>query len=111
MAVVKVVQDPAVPRDDTYRRSTIHTRPGEPANSVSKPTPREKQVAARPVTKSKLLGLGGPGGGSSKLSGRPAAAAKPMLTFRPLPGGSQFAAQPRIVPQPVAAAAASHIHN
>ncbi|KAJ9271952.1 hypothetical protein DTO212C5_2033 [Paecilomyces variotii] len=111
MAVVKVVKDPAVPRDDTYKSSTIHTGPGEPANSVSKPTPRGKQVGARPVTKGKLLRPGGPGGGPSKLSGRPAAAAKPMPTPRPLPGGSQPAAQPRIVPQPAAAAAAAASHT
>jgi myosin-1 len=49
---------------------------------VSKPTPKGKQVAAKPITKGKLLRPGGPGGGPSKLASRPA--------------------QPRAVPQPAA---------
>jgi myosin I len=92
-AVVKVVKDPAVPRDDVYKSGTIHTGPGEPPNSVSKPTPKSRQVAAKPITKGKLLRPGGPGGGPSKLASRPA---QP----RPTPSGSN---QARPVPQPVAA--------
>ncbi|KAF2132524.1 hypothetical protein P153DRAFT_373261 [Dothidotthia symphoricarpi CBS 119687] len=83
LAQVKVVKDPAVARDDLYKSSTIHTGPGEPPNSHSKPTPKGKQVAAKPITKGKLLRPGGPGGGPSKLASRPA--------------------QPRTVPIPVAA--------
>ncbi|KAL1969224.1 hypothetical protein VTN77DRAFT_478 [Rasamsonia byssochlamydoides] len=114
LATVKAIKDPAVPRDDTYKSGTIHTGPGEPPDSVSKPTPRPKQVAAKPITKGKLLRPGGPGGGPSKLSGnRPnGTAAKP--TPQPLPGStSQPAAaeQPRPVPQPVAAVAASHARS
>jgi hypothetical protein len=71
-AQVKVVKDATVPRDDLYKSSTIHTGPGEPPNSISKPTPKGKQIAAKPITKGKLLRPGGPGGGPSKLASRPA---------------------------------------
>jgi myosin-1 len=90
-AQVKVIKDPAVPRDDLYKSGTIHTGPGEPPNSVSKPTPKGKQVAAKPITKGKLLRPGGPGGGPSKLASRPA---------QPRPVPTPAAAQPRAVPQP-----------
>lgn len=93
-AVVKVVKDPAVPRDDVYKSGSIHTGPGEPPNSVSKPTPKGRQVAAKPITKGKLLRPGGPGGGPSKLASRPA---QP----RPTPAAASNQARP--VPQPVAA--------
>ncbi|RLM00681.1 hypothetical protein CFD26_102581 [Aspergillus turcosus] len=106
LATVKVVKDPAVARDDSYKSGTIHTGPGEPANSVSKPTPRPKQVSARPVTKGKLLRPGGPGGGPSKLAARPTPAAQPLPRATPQPAAPQPAA--RAVPQPVAAVAASH---
>lgn len=92
-AQVKVVKDPAVPRDDLYKSGTIHVGPGESPNSVSKPTPKGKQVAAKPITKGKLLRPGGPGGGPSKLASRPAQS-------RPMP--TPAASQPRAVPQPAA---------
>lgn len=111
LATVKSVKDPAAGNVDSYKSSTIHTSAGEPPNSVSKPTPRPKQVAARPVTKGKLLKPGGPGGGPSKLSAaarRPAPAAQPLPQATPQPAAvPQPAAQSRIVPQPVAAAAAA----
>ncbi|KAF2118272.1 P-loop containing nucleoside triphosphate hydrolase protein [Lophiotrema nucula] len=94
LAQVKVVKDPAVPRDDLYKSGTVHTGPGEPPNSVSRPTPKGKQVAAKPITKGKLLRPGGPGGGPSKLASRPA---QPRQT-QPV-----AASQSRPVPQPVAA--------
>jgi myosin-1 len=93
-AVVKVIKDPAVPRDDVYKSGTIHTGPGEPPNSVSKPTPKGRQVAAKPITKGKLLRPGGPGGGPSKLASRPA---------QPRPTPAAASHQTRPVPQPVAA--------
>ncbi|CAI6331494.1 unnamed protein product [Periconia digitata] len=100
---IKTMKDPAVPRDDTYKSGTVHTGPGEPPNSVSKPTPKGKQVAAKPITKGKLLRPGGPGGGPSKLASRPA---QP----RPTPAA---APQSRPVPQPVAALSngSSHARN
>ncbi|KAH8725328.1 P-loop containing nucleoside triphosphate hydrolase protein [Phaeosphaeriaceae sp. PMI808] len=94
-AHVKVIKDSAVPRDDLYKSGTVHTGPGEPPGSMSKPTPKGKQVAAKPITKGKLLRPGGPGGGPSKLASRPAQP-RPV----PTPVATQ---QPRPVPQPVAA--------
>lgn len=111
LATVKVIKDPAIQREDTYKSGTIHTGSGEPPNSVSKPTPRGKQVAARPVTKGKLLRPGGPGGGPSKLASRPAPApapAQPLPQVRQTSPSEPAAAQPKPVPQPVAAVAASH---
>ncbi|KAF1989576.1 hypothetical protein K402DRAFT_444649 [Aulographum hederae CBS 113979] len=95
-AVVKAVIDPQVPRDDLYKSGTIHVAQGEPPNSVSRPTPKGKQIAAKPITKGKLLRPGGPGGGPSKLASRPA---QP----RPTPQPAAQRAQPKPVPQPVAA--------
>ena len=113
MATVKVVKDPAAPRDDTYKSGTIHTGPGESPSSVSRPTPKGKQASARPVTKGKLLRPGGPGGGPSKLatSRRTPAPAQP-LPHRPTPAAQPAPPpQPKPAPQPVAAAAASHAHT
>ncbi|ORY05684.1 P-loop containing nucleoside triphosphate hydrolase protein [Clohesyomyces aquaticus] len=102
-AQIKAVKDPAVPRDDLYKSGTIHTGPGEPPNSISRPTPKGKQIAAKPITKGKLLRPGGPGGGPSKLSHRPA---QPRQT-------TPAASQSRPVPQPVAALSngTSHARN
>ena len=61
-SIVKVVKDTQVPRDDLYKSGTIHVGPGEPGNSRSRPTPKGKQKAAKPVTQGKLLRPGGPGG-------------------------------------------------
>lgn len=100
-AHVKAVKDPAVTRDDLYKSGTIHTGPGEPPNSVSRPTPKGKQIAAKPITKGKLLRPGGPGGGPSKLASRPA---QPRQMQAATPAAIAAAAtQPRAVPQPVAA--------
>ena len=94
-----------------YKSGTIHTGPGEPPNSRSKPTPKRKQVAGKPITSGKLLRPGGPGGGPSKLGSRsttsrpvpqPMPNAQPAASqTRPVP--QQSANQPRPVPQPVAA--------
>jgi len=97
--VIKVVKDPKVGRDDLYKSGTVYTGPGEPPNSQSRPTPRPKQVAGKPITKGKLLRPGGPGGGPSKLASRPA-------TSRPIPQtvpqavpSAAIPTQPRPVPQ------------
>ena len=84
--------------------------------ALSRSLPHEpKAVAARPVTKGKLLRPGGPGGGPSKLSHaarRPVPAAQPLPRPTPQPAAvPQPATQSRIVPQPVAAAAAAHTRN
>lgn len=72
MQLVKVIKDPNVRRDDVYKSGTIHTGPGESPNSISRPTPKPRRVAGKPITKGKLLRPGGPGGGPSKLAARPA---------------------------------------
>ncbi len=106
-STVKVVKDSTVSRDDLYKSGTIHTGPGEPANSVSRKTPKGKPKAAKPVTQGKLLRPGGPGGGPSKLASRPAAA-RPVPQAQPLPSQPTQsrptpAQTPRPMPQPVAA--------
>ncbi|PTB37760.1 class II myosin [Trichoderma asperellum] len=68
MQQIKVLKD-SQQRADFYKSSTIHTTPGQPPNSVSKPTPKGKPVAARPITRGKLIKPGGPGGRPSRLTG------------------------------------------
>jgi myosin-1 len=97
--IVKVVKDPQVRRDDTYKSSQIHTGPGEPADEPSRKTPKGKPVAAKPINSGKLLKKSG-----GKLS-QQAAQRKPPPQARPLPGGGYAEAprqQERIVPQPQA---------
>lgn len=97
--MVKVVKDPSILRDDLYKSGTIHTGPGEPPSSRSRPTPKRKQVAGKPITSGKLLRPGGPRGGPSKLASRPA-------TSRPVPQSmprdQAAVSQSRPVPQPIA---------
>jgi myosin-1 len=95
-SIVKVMKDPIVQRDDVYKSGTIHVGPGEPPNSVSRPTPRPKAVPAKKIISGKLLRPGGPGGGPSKLASRPAAS-RPQPAARPLPGASTTQSRP--VPQ------------
>lgn len=105
LATVKVMKDPAVPRDDMYKSGTIHVGPGQPPNSVSRPTPKGKAIA-RPIKTGKLLRPGGPGGQSSKAASRPKAAARPVpaatsKAARPMPAAIPQAA--RAVPTPASA--------
>jgi myosin-1 len=102
-AVVKVVKDPAIPRDDMYKSGTIHVGQGESPSSVSRPTPRGKAIA-KPITSGKLLRPGGPGGGPSKVASRPRPAA--AATPRPVP-------TPTAVNRPVVQVngASSHARN
>ncbi|MCJ1454336.1 class II myosin [Mycoblastus sanguinarius] len=109
-SVVKVVKDSTVPRDDLYKSGTIHTSQGEPANSQSRRTPKGKPKAGKPITSGKLLRPGGPGGGPSKLSSRPAASSPvpgpvPSQSSQSRPTSAQTPSQARPVPQPVAAQA------
>jgi hypothetical protein len=106
-AMVKVVKDANVPRDDLYKSSTIHTGQGEPPSSVSRPTPRGKQIAGKPITKGKLLRPGGPSGAPSKLASRPAQArTTPQAVNRPA------VAEAKGFPQPAAALnGVSHAHS
>jgi len=101
-STVKVIKDSTVSRDDLYKSGTIHTSQGEPPNSISRPTPKGKPKAGKPITQGKLLRPGGPGGGPSKLASRPAAA-RPVP--QPMPSQPQQsrptpAQTPRPVPQP-----------
>jgi myosin I len=102
-AVVKVVKDPAIPRDDMYKSGTIHVGQGESPRSVSRPTPRGKAIA-KPITSGKLLRPGGPGGGQSKVASRPRPAV--AATPRPVP-------TPAVVNRPVSQVngASSHARN
>lgn len=93
-STVKAIKDPSVPRDDFYKSGAIHTGPGEPPNSISKRTPKHKQLAGKPITSGKLLRPGGPGGAPGKLSSR-SGSSRPI----PLPPSSQRnTAQARSVP-------------
>lgn len=102
IVVVKSKKDPNIPRDDVYKSSTIHVGPGEPPGSVSKPTPKGKQVAAKPITTGRLLRPGGPKGGPAM--NRPTAPRPIPQEPRAIP---QPQAQPLVTANPVVAAAAS----
>ena len=101
-----MVKDNSVPRDDIYKSGTIHTGQGEPSSSRSRPTPKPKQVASKPITNGKLLRPGGPKGGPSKFTSRSAAvrpvpqptpqARTPQAPLRSQPTTSQS----RPIPQP-----------
>ncbi|KAI9893426.1 MAG: class II myosin [Vezdaea aestivalis] len=110
-AQVKVVKDPAIPRDDVYKSGSIHTNQGEAPNSVSHPTPKPKAVAAKPVTKGKLLKPGGPGGQTGKLS--VASRSRPTPQPQALPASDTTRTTPntpRPIPQPVAALTTPQSH-
>lgn len=105
VATVKAIKDSTVARDDLYKSGKIHTGPGEPPNSTSKPTPKGKQVAAKPVKSGKLLKPSG--GGKLSSAARPQAAQsrrapppQPLPQATPQPAPTPAAAA---VPVPVAA--------
>ncbi|KAL9585781.1 MAG: hypothetical protein Q9203_004115, partial [Teloschistes exilis] len=101
-STVKTIKDPSVPRDDYYKSGTIHTGPGEPPNSVSKRTPKPKQVAGKPITSGKLLRPGGPGGAPGKLSSRPSSSRpipQPTPSQRHTPQAPISATQPTSIPR------------
>ncbi|CAI4218753.1 unnamed protein product [Parascedosporium putredinis] len=95
MQNVKVIKDSQV-QVDFYKSGAIHTQQGEPANSISRPTPKGKPVPPRPITRGKLIKPGGPGGRPSRVTGNRAP--------QPRPGASSSS---RPVPQPPAAVMAS----
>ncbi|PNY24882.1 Myosin-1 [Tolypocladium capitatum] len=94
MQQVKVMKD-SQQQADFYKSGAIHTRQGEPPNSLSRPMPRAKPVPPRPITRGKLIRPGGPGGRPSRLTGN--------RTAQPRPG----AGGARAVPQPPAAVRAA----
>lgn len=95
MQLVKVLKDAPTPHD-FYKSGAVHTQPGEPPNSVSRPTPKGKPVPPRPITKGKLIKPGGPNGRPSRVTQN--------RTPQPRPGASA-ATSSRPVPQPRPAAA------
>jgi myosin-1 len=107
MQMVKVLKD-APTQHDFYKSGGVHTRQGEPANSVSRPTPKGKPVPPRPITRGKLIRPGGPGGRPSRVpvnrkpQARPSAAAS-------TPASSAVSSRPVPQPHPAAAAAAASV--
>lgn len=91
---VKVLKD-SQQNDDYYKSGAVHTRPGEPPSSVSKPTPKGKPVPPRPITRGKLIKPGGPNGRPSRI--------QPNRTAQPRP----VASNARAVPQPPAVLSAT----
>ncbi|KAL2125113.1 hypothetical protein VTJ04DRAFT_1478 [Mycothermus thermophilus] len=107
MQIVKVLKD-APTQIDFYKSGAVHTSQGEPANSVSKPTPKGKPMPPRPITKGKLIKPGGPGGRPSRFPANRAAQPRPSAGPAPVANPiSTAAASSRPVPQPAAAAAAA----
>jgi len=106
MQLVKVVKDSTM-REDFYKSATIHTKQGEPPNSVSRPLPKGKPIPAKPFTKGRLIRPGGPGGRPSKLSNGNRNTKPVNQSFAP--AASQVQSRP--VPQPAAAAIRSHTRN
>ncbi|PHH60185.1 hypothetical protein CDD81_1965 [Ophiocordyceps australis] len=98
MQQVKVLKD-SQQRADHYKSGAIHTQPGEPPNSVSRPMPKAKPVPPRPITRGKLIKPGGPGGRPSRATGN--------RTVQPRPGAASHA---RAVPQPPAAVSSAPSH-
>ncbi|KAK2761062.1 myosin i myo5 [Colletotrichum kahawae] len=100
MQAVKVLKDSQQPVD-YYKSGAVHTQPGEPPSSVSKPTPKGKPVPPKPITRGKLIRPGGPNGRPSRTTGsRP----------QPRPGASSAKKGPSITPQ-IPAAASSIVSN
>lgn len=89
MQQVKVLKD-SQQRADFYKSGAVHTHPGEPPNSGSRPMPKAKPVPPRPITRGKLIKPGGPGGRPSRITG--------SRTAQPRPG----AGGARAMPQPPA---------
>ena len=105
MQLVKVMKD-SQQREDYYKSGAVHTRPGNPPQSISRPMPRAKPVPPRPITRGKLIKPGGPGGRPSRLTGNRTAQPRPGASTRrnvpPPPGVSSTpaATQSRISPLP-----------
>ncbi|KAL2155005.1 hypothetical protein VTH82DRAFT_3681 [Thermothelomyces myriococcoides] len=105
MQVVKVLKDSPGPQD-FYKSGAVHTQPGEPPNSVSRPTPKGKPVPPRPITKGKLIKPGGPRGRPSRYPANRTPQPRPSATSTAATT-SNAAATPRPVPQPQPAATAT----
>jgi myosin-1 len=104
MQLIKVVKD-STTTQDSYKSQTIHTSPGQPPNSVSRPMPKAKPIPAKPFTKGRLIKPGGPGGRPSKLSAGNRNTKPVSNSYAPA------ASQQRTVPQPAVASIPSHTRN
>jgi myosin-1 len=95
--VVKTAKDQRLPQkppgDVIYKSGSISASDGDLPRSISRPTPRAKQVASRPITQGKLLKPGGPSGGPSKLASRPAQS-RVVPVSRQTPASSTNFSQP-----------------
>lgn len=106
MQLVKVLKDSPHPVD-FYKSGGIHTQPGEPPSSVSRPTPKGKPVPPRPITRGKLIKPGGPNGRPSRIQ-----PSKTSNTTKRGPALSAVSQTPRPVPTPAAVAShTSHTNN
>lgn len=104
MQVVKVLKD-APTALDFYKSGAVHTQPGLPPNSVSRPTPKAKPVPPRPITRGKLIKPGGPGGRPSRAGVNRTPQARPSAnSSRPVP-------QPRPTPAAAATPAAAQSYS
>ncbi|KAG4419258.1 hypothetical protein IFR04_007577 [Cadophora malorum] len=104
MQVIKVVKD-SPSEQDFYKSGAIHTKGGEPPNSVSRPMPKGKPIAAKPFTKGKLIKPGGPGGRPSKFSNT-------NRNTKPVAQPNGGATQGRNMPAaPAAVSMANHTRN
>ncbi|PQE20194.1 putative Myosin-1 protein [Rutstroemia sp. NJR-2017a BBW] len=111
MQFVKVLKDrdaTAPHPQDFYKSGTIHTTPGEPPNSRSKPMPKAKPVPAKPFTKGRLIKPGGPGGRPSKVSTTPRNTKPVSGSFAPGVSATQTRNVP---PNPIAASIPTHTRN
>jgi myosin-1 len=102
-ATIKAVKDQNVRRDDVYKSGEVHTGQGEPANSISRNTPKGKSIPGKAISSGKLLKKSEGG----KLSQQ---ARRPIPQAQPLPGQttSRAPAAERVVPQPQPVAAMSN---
>lgn len=106
-ATVKAVKDPSAGKNDLYKSGQVHVAPGEPPNSVSKPTPKGKQKPAKAITSGKLLKKSE--GGKLSSQARPPPQQRPVPRAQPLPGSAGQTAAPKTqdrtvpVPQPASA--------
>jgi len=106
MQIVKVLKDSPTPQD-FYKSGAVHTQPGEPANSVSRPTPKGKPVPPRPITRGKLIKPGGPGGRPSRFPVNRTPQPRPSGASSAAAAAASSAATSRPVPQPQPAASVS----
>lgn len=106
MQLIKVVKDSTV-REDFYKSGAVHTTPGEPPNSVSKPMPRAKAIPPKPFTKGKLIRPGGPNGRPSRLGNGTKNTVRPTPQAATRPAVSQLPQQPAAVSMPTHSRGAS----